>query len=438
MPIAEGGNLSDAERLSLYKGSVNSILQVATQIANALDVAHEAGVIHRDIKPQNILFTGRGHSVWVSDFGICLISGARRMTDLGEIVGPQWFMAPELERGGHLDVTPAADVYSLGKLIFYMFSGGSVVPRETVLDEQNDSLFVGGWSQRLRLLMARMVAPLETRLKTMKEVKQGLQAVADWERDAQLLPMGPSAIAGIEELRRRSQRAVQIEAENESARDQERRTLAAVKAEFKSWALAELEVASSRIGDGQNIRCAAGEISETGSQFRTAAFAGNTQFTPLVGAELRLHIAPNLKRVERLQLHLCQARKIATRVIIKVGRAEQEPVAIPAQDFELAMVPIYGQGVIGKNLLSGFLTKKELIGTRRGQLVPNRPGIRGPSLQSYVMESVTKTMHPQLSQCVRFRASEWLNVGEELRDGLIEAIDVFVEFVLSGATNIGA
>jgi serine/threonine protein kinase len=140
MPIAEGGDLSDPDRLSVYTGSVEAVLQVARQIASALKAAHDEGVIHRDIKPQNILFPGKSHNIWISDFGICLIRGNERSTETGEVVGPRGFMAPELENGGQLDVTPAADVYSLGKLIFYMFSGGIIVPRESVHDSRYDKL----------------------------------------------------------------------------------------------------------------------------------------------------------------------------------------------------------------------------------------------------------------------------------------------------------
>jgi serine/threonine protein kinase len=101
------------------------VVTVAKQITAALIAAHAANVIHRDVKPKNILFTGNGHETWLTDFGICLIREAPRITELPEVMGPREFMAPELADGGELDVTPAADLYSLGKLIYFMISGGN-------------------------------------------------------------------------------------------------------------------------------------------------------------------------------------------------------------------------------------------------------------------------------------------------------------------------
>lgn len=58
MPIAEGRDLSDPDRLSLYENSLDGVLIVAKQIASALKAAHAVEVIHRDVKPENVLFTG--------------------------------------------------------------------------------------------------------------------------------------------------------------------------------------------------------------------------------------------------------------------------------------------------------------------------------------------------------------------------------------------
>src|SRR3984893_17190813 len=135
MPIAHGGDLDSPGRLQLYKGSIDGVLQVAKQVTLALVTAHAAKIVHRDVK-KNILFTGIGHNIWLSDFGICLIRETPRITETPEVMGPRGFMAPELEEGGQLDVGPAADIYSLGKVIYYMFSGGLIVPRERISEPQ--------------------------------------------------------------------------------------------------------------------------------------------------------------------------------------------------------------------------------------------------------------------------------------------------------------
>ena len=136
MPIASGGSLADAGRVALYKDNIEGALQVALQLASALDAAHAAGIIHRDVKPANVLFTGNGHDIWLTDFGICLIREAERNTEPHEVVGPRSFMAPELEAGGRLEVTPSADIYSLGKLTSFIISGGTILPREELADQR--------------------------------------------------------------------------------------------------------------------------------------------------------------------------------------------------------------------------------------------------------------------------------------------------------------
>jgi serine/threonine protein kinase len=118
MPYANQGDLSG--RVALYANNPDSVVQVAKSLALGLQAAHAARIIHRDVKPQNVLFPSVTHDVWIGDFGICLIRDLDRGTPADEVVGPVQFMAPELEGGGQLDVSPAADVYSLGKVIYYM------------------------------------------------------------------------------------------------------------------------------------------------------------------------------------------------------------------------------------------------------------------------------------------------------------------------------
>ena len=95
-------------------------LGVAIQIASALAEAHANGVIHRDIKPQNILITGQG-VVKVTDFGIAKAVGASTMTTGGNTMGSVHYFSPEQARGVYVD--SKSDIYSLGIVMYEMATG---------------------------------------------------------------------------------------------------------------------------------------------------------------------------------------------------------------------------------------------------------------------------------------------------------------------------
>lgn len=124
MPRAECSldEVSDTSR-----GRLDLCLDVFIGIVAGIGAAHEAGIIHRDIKPANILFMDRSlRTPLISDFGICLLRDTpkeKRITEVHETVGARFFMAPEQERGGVVDVRESADVYALGKLLHFMLTG---------------------------------------------------------------------------------------------------------------------------------------------------------------------------------------------------------------------------------------------------------------------------------------------------------------------------
>lgn len=100
--------------------------QTLLAVANA----NNEGVIHRDLKPENILVTDDDEPR-VSDFGICFIDEqGKRDTLSQEAVGSFRYMAPELEDGKSDLIGPHSDVYSLGKLAYWLFSGGTLYNRE--------------------------------------------------------------------------------------------------------------------------------------------------------------------------------------------------------------------------------------------------------------------------------------------------------------------
>ncbi len=115
----EGGSLSD--RIDRGPMSLSDVERLVRQIAGALDYAHRQGVIHRDIKPDNILLDSDGNAR-LADFGIAkLVEGDSRLTATGGLIGTPAYMAPEQAQG--LDISPAADIYSLGVVVYEMLSG---------------------------------------------------------------------------------------------------------------------------------------------------------------------------------------------------------------------------------------------------------------------------------------------------------------------------
>jgi eukaryotic-like serine/threonine-protein kinase len=102
----------------------------ATQALDALDFAHRRGVIHRDVKPHNMVMNEDGR-LKVTDFGIARAGNAQQMTEVGSIVGTAQYLSPEQARGH--SVGPQSDIYSMGIVLYEMltgelpFTGGSAV-----------------------------------------------------------------------------------------------------------------------------------------------------------------------------------------------------------------------------------------------------------------------------------------------------------------------
>ncbi|HEY8695964.1 MAG TPA: protein kinase, partial [Chloroflexota bacterium] len=98
---------------------VEKVVAIARQIAEALTYAHSQGIVHRDVKPQNVLIDKSGRAK-VTDFGIAKSSDVTR-TMTGTLLGTPSFMAPEVAAGE--PVTPAADIYALGVVLYQMLTG---------------------------------------------------------------------------------------------------------------------------------------------------------------------------------------------------------------------------------------------------------------------------------------------------------------------------
>src|SRR5215204_3547131 len=117
----------------LQRGTLppKTVVQMALQIAAALRAAHKRDIIHRDIKPRNILITDSGH-VKVADFGIARAAEATTVSDLGNILGSVKYMSPEQAAGGR--VGAASGLYSLGVVLSEMLTGRVPFEVETPAD----------------------------------------------------------------------------------------------------------------------------------------------------------------------------------------------------------------------------------------------------------------------------------------------------------------
>ena len=160
MPFVDGGTL----RQRLVRETqlpIDDAVRLTREVADALDYAHQQGVIHRDIKPENVLL-GRGHAL-VADFGIARAlaakgdAGSERLTETGVTIGTPHYMSPE-QASGERNLDARTDIYSLGCVLYEMLAG--------------EPPFTGPTQQAILAKRLREPAP---RVSTVREVYPSLE-----------------------------------------------------------------------------------------------------------------------------------------------------------------------------------------------------------------------------------------------------------------------
>src|SRR2546423_5669489 len=121
MNFAGGGSLLDAA--PALRSEPRRAVALMAKVAQAVQYAHGQGILHRDLKPGNIMLDGRGEPL-VSDFGLAQwLDTSSDLTRTLATFGTPGYIAPEQAKGPAANLTPAADVYSLGAILFDLFTG---------------------------------------------------------------------------------------------------------------------------------------------------------------------------------------------------------------------------------------------------------------------------------------------------------------------------
>lgn len=138
MDYAPNGTLADQLEV---RGAL-PVVEVCARVCEVLDAlasAHDHGIVHRDVKPQNILICDEGRSL-LADFGIALVETNTRATQAGARLGSVAFMPPE-QRADARSVRPAADLYSVGATMFHLLTGAN--PIDLFMAEASSPRFYG-------------------------------------------------------------------------------------------------------------------------------------------------------------------------------------------------------------------------------------------------------------------------------------------------------
>jgi len=178
---------------------LDEIIDLFRDVVEAVEAAHANGIVHRDIKPNNVV-VGEEEGVrraYLIDFGVCQwANGPLYVTDVREAFGNRNFAAPECELGSLEEPSERSDVYSLGKLLYWMVTGGGFFPREQFQRGPLDRIPQPRGVERAyirRWLEATVTESTRKRIKATVLLDRV-------ERDMKLMRLGVNAVGAREQL----------------------------------------------------------------------------------------------------------------------------------------------------------------------------------------------------------------------------------------------
>jgi tetratricopeptide (TPR) repeat protein len=214
MPYVEGGSLRTRLKAEPQLGIAEAI-GIGREIADALGYAHAHGIVHRDVKPENILLTDGpdGHAL-LADFGIARVLGGigtERLTDSGLVLGTPSYMSPEQANGQ--DVDGRSDVYALGCVVYEMLAGSppftgptaqAVAARHAMDRVPSLRTVRPGVSSVLEEVLLRALEKVPAdRYRRAEELAAGLGASVNQAAGAGTVAVPPAETGGVREAARR-------------------------------------------------------------------------------------------------------------------------------------------------------------------------------------------------------------------------------------------
>ena len=153
-----GGSLADIPVDELLAIPLSQRLVWCEQLCSALAHAHSKTLVHRDIKPDNVLISEDRSSARLCDFGLVYFDQGERFTETMEQVGSRFYLAPESEEGRAEEVGAGLDIYSLEKVLYYVVRG-RIYARERHRAPENDLAKILRTSLQSRDLMKNVTTP---------------------------------------------------------------------------------------------------------------------------------------------------------------------------------------------------------------------------------------------------------------------------------------